>query len=85
VLLVGRSSHRYAAIAALVAVIAIMIRNGAFVAESPLDSDRHVFVNRAGMRLLFLDAELGQQLQYLVRLDFKLACQLVNSDLQLHK
>jgi hypothetical protein len=61
-----------------------VIRNRALVAEPLLDSDRHVLVDRAGVRLLLLNAELGQQFQYFVRLDFKLACQLVYSDLQLH-
>jgi hypothetical protein len=42
---------------------------------------RDIFVNGAGVRLLFRDAELGEQVQDLVGLDFQLPRQLVNSDL----
>jgi hypothetical protein len=43
--------------------------------------DRHVFVNRAGVRLLFGDAEFGKQVEDFVSFDFQLARQLVDSNL----
>jgi hypothetical protein len=76
---------RHVAIVGVVAVVAVLIRARVFMAEPLLDGDRHVLVDRAGVRLLFLDTELRQQLQNSVRLDLKLACQLVDSDLQLHR
>jgi hypothetical protein len=53
--------------------------------EMPLDGDGNIFINRAGMRFLLLDTEFRQQLEDFVRLDLKLARQLIDSDLQLHK
>jgi hypothetical protein len=85
VFLCRRSRDDHAAVIGIAAVLPVMIRDGAFVPEPLFDGDGHVFVNRAGMRLLLLNTELRQQLQNFVRLDLKLACQLVNSDLQLHK
>jgi hypothetical protein len=85
VLLRRRGRDSDTAILGIAAILPVVIRDGAFVSESLLDCDGHVFINRAGMRLLLLDTEFRQQLQDLVRLDLKLACQLVNSDLQLHK
>ena len=46
--------------------------------------DRHVFVDRAGVRLLFRYAELGKPLQNFMSFDFQLPCQLVDANL-LHK
>jgi hypothetical protein len=46
--------------------------------------DRHVFIDGAGVRLLFGDAQFGQPVQDLVGLDFELPCQLVDSNL-LHR
>ena len=43
--------------------------------------DGHVFVDGAGVRLLFSDAKSGQEVQYFMGLDFQLPRQLVNSDL----
>jgi hypothetical protein len=43
--------------------------------------DRHVFIDRAGVRLLFGDAKPGEQVQYFMGLHFQLPRQLVNSDL----
>ena len=43
--------------------------------------DGRVFVDGAGVRLLFGDAKLGEQVQYFVGLHFQLPRQLVNSDL----
>jgi hypothetical protein len=45
---------------------------------------RRVFVDRAGVRLLFRDAHFGEPLQDLVSLDFQLSRQLVDSNL-LHR
>jgi hypothetical protein len=42
---------------------------------------RDVVIDRAGVGLLFCDSELRQQLEDPVRLDLKLPCQLVDSDL----
>jgi hypothetical protein len=44
-------------------------------------ADRHVFVDGAGMRLLFRDAQLGEPVQDFVSLDFQLPGQLVDSNL----
>ena len=44
-------------------------------------ADRHVFVNGAGVRLLFRDAQLGEPVQDFVSLDFQLPGQLVDSNL----
>lgn len=65
------------------APLAILVRDG--VSEPLFDRDRYIFVNRAGMGLLFLNAQLGQHLEDDVRLDLKLPGQLVNPDLQLHR
>jgi hypothetical protein len=46
--------------------------------------DRHVLIDRAGVRLLFRNAQLGKPVQYLVGLHFQLPCQLVNPNL-LHR
>jgi hypothetical protein len=43
--------------------------------------DRHVFIDGAGVRLLFSDAKPGEQVQYFMGLHFQLPRQLVNSDL----
>jgi hypothetical protein len=45
---------------------------------------RHVFIDRAGMRLLFTDAQFGEPVKDFVSLDFQLPCQLVNPNL-LHR
>jgi hypothetical protein len=54
-------------------------------AEPVLNRDCDILVDRAGVGLLFVDAELRQQIQYYVRFDFQLPCQLIDSDLQLHR
>ncbi len=49
--------------------------------RQPLSQDkRDIFVDRAGMGLLFLHAQFGQHVDNDARLDLKLSCQLVNSD-----
>jgi hypothetical protein len=53
--------------------------------EAALDRDRYVFVDGAGMSLLFLNTELRQELEYPVWLDFQLPRQLIDSDFQLHR
>jgi hypothetical protein len=55
------------------------------VAEPPLDRERYVLIDGAGMSLFFLNAKLRQQLQYPVGLDFQLPSQLIDSDFQLHR
>lgn len=45
---------------------------------------RHVFIDRAGVRLLFRYAEFGQPVQDLVSLDFQFPCQLIDANL-LHR
>jgi hypothetical protein len=66
-------------------VISPLIPVGVRVAEVPLDGDGDIFVDRAGVGLLFLNTEFGKQLENLVRLYFEFPSQLVNSNLQLHK
>jgi hypothetical protein len=56
-------------------------RLGDFAAIVAAKLDRRVFVDGAGVRLFFRDAEFREQVQYLVGLDFQLPRQLVNSDL----
>ena len=46
--------------------------------------DRHIFIYRAGVRLLFSDAQFGKPVEYFMRLDFQLPGQLVNANL-LHR
>jgi hypothetical protein len=69
------------------AVIVRAIAIGGFGREAKfaLDSDSDVLIDRAGVSLFFLHAELGQQLENPVRLNFKLTRQLVDPDLQLHR
>jgi hypothetical protein len=55
------------------------VRNILTVVATKLDCN--VFVDGAGVRLLFRDAKLGQQVEDLVRLDLQLPRQLINSDL----
>lgn len=54
-------------------------------AEPAFDCDGYVLIDRTGVGLFFLHAELGQQLEDLVRLNFQLPRQLVDPDLQLHR
>jgi hypothetical protein len=61
------------------------IRIVAVHAEPPLYRERNILVDGAGVRLLFLDAKLRQQLQYSVGLDFQFASELIDSDFQLHR
>jgi hypothetical protein len=56
-------------------------RLGDFAAIVAAKLDRRVFVDGAGVRLFFRDAEFREQVQYFVGLDFQLPRQLVNSDL----
>jgi len=63
---------------------AVRLGNSA-LAKTMLDRDRYILVDRAGVSLLFVNSEFGQQIQYYVRLDFELPGQLVDSDLQLHR
>lgn len=49
-------------------------------AKLPANFQRNVIVNRAGMRLLFVDAQFGEQFQDFVRLYFELTGQLVDSN-----
>jgi hypothetical protein len=56
-------------------------RIGNIVSVVPAKLDDGFFVDGAGVRLLFGDAKLGEQVQYFVGLDFQLPRQLVNSDL----
>jgi hypothetical protein len=46
--------------------------------------DRHVLVDGTGVRLLFGDAQLREQLEYFVSFDFQLPRQLVDANL-LHR
>jgi hypothetical protein len=73
----------YSACAMVVPTIAV----GRFdsEAEPALDGNSNVLIDRAGVGLLFLHAELGQQLENPVRLHFQLPRQLVDPDLQLHR
>jgi hypothetical protein len=43
-------------------------------------NERDILVDRARMRLLFLDTQFGQQVNDDAGLDFKFTCQLVNSN-----
>ena len=52
----------------------------ALLYEPILDVDRHVFINRAGVGLLFLNTQLREQFKDLVWLDFELPGQFVDSD-----
>jgi hypothetical protein len=54
--------------------------NEAFLNEAMLDLNSYVFVDRAGVGLLFLDPELWQQLEDLVWLHLELASELIDSD-----
>jgi len=60
----------------------LLVRN--IAAQQPAQPDRHVFVDGAGVRLLFGDAQFGQPVQDLVSLDFELPGQLVDANL-LHR
>ncbi len=44
------------------------------------DLKRYVVIDRAGVRLLIIDAQIREQLQNFVRLYFELPCQLVDSN-----
>jgi len=50
----------------------------------PAQSDRHVFVDGAGVRFLLDDSQFREPIQNLVSLDFQLSRQLVDSNL-LHR
>jgi hypothetical protein len=56
-------------------------RIGIGVAIMTAKLDGRVFIDGAGVRLLFGDAKLGEEVQYFVGLYFQLPRQLVNSDL----
>jgi hypothetical protein len=43
--------------------------------------DRYVLVDRAGMRLLFRDAQFGEPVEDFVSFHFQLACQLIDPNL----
>jgi hypothetical protein len=60
--------------------------NGGVLIESEVlaDEDRHILVDRAGMRLFFLDAKAGQQVKNLTRLDLQFPRQLIDANF-LHK
>ena len=49
--------------------------------QPPPDCQGDIIVQRAGMRLLFVETELGQNVQNHVRLHFQLARQLIDADL----
>ena len=51
------------------------------MAQQAAQLDRYVFIDGAGVRLLFGNAQFGQPVQDLVGLDFELPCQLVDSNL----
>jgi hypothetical protein len=55
-----------------------------FEAVQTAQLDGHVFIDRAGVRLLFGDAQFGKAVQDFVSLDLQLPCQLVNANL-LHR
>ena len=48
--------------------------------DAPLDLRDHLIFERAGMRFLLGDPELGQQIEDHVGLDFKLTSQLIDAD-----
>jgi hypothetical protein len=54
------------------------------MAQQAAQPDRHVFIDGAGVGLLFGNAQFGQPVQDLVGLDFELPCQLVDANL-LHR
>ena len=54
-------------------------------AQHLFDGDGYILIDRAGVRLLLLDAQARQQLEDPVRFHFEFPSQLVNSDLQLHR
>lgn len=54
---------------------------GNLMAEEPPQFDGDVFVDRAGMGLLLGYAQLGELVQNLVRFDFQLPSQLINTNL----
>src|SRR5262249_9005081 len=58
------------------------IRGGEAVPAAQFD--RHVFIDRTGMRLLFRDAQLGEQVENLVSFHFQLSRQLIDPNL-LHR
>jgi len=61
----------------------VSVHWGLLTVEAP-QPDRNVFVDRAGVRLLFRHAKFRQPVQNFVSLDFQLPCQLVDSNL-LHR
>jgi hypothetical protein len=59
----------------------LSLRRRRSVPKQPLpDENRSAFINRAGVRLLLGDAKLWQHVQYFVRGNLQLPCQLVNAD-----
>jgi hypothetical protein len=61
-----------------------LFRLWGFLAVMPSQLQRYVFVDGAGVRLLFGDAQFGEQLKNFVSLDFQLPRQLVDANL-LHR
>ena len=55
-------------------------RGGYTPAQTPPKFERHIFVERAGMRFFLVHAQLGQQLEYDAGFDFQFPRQLVDSD-----
>jgi len=62
----------------------VTVRFRCVEAVEPPQLDRYVFVDRAGMRFLFRDAQFGEPIQNLVGLNFQLPRQLVDANL-LHR
>jgi hypothetical protein len=68
--------------AVVVRLRAVAVGHGEPVNATQLES--HVFIDRAGMRLLFNDAQFGEPVEDLVSLDFQLSRQLIDPNL-LHR
>ena len=59
----------------------LSLRRRRSVPRQPLpDEFRGAFIDRAGVRLLLRDAKLWQHVEYFVRGNLQLPCQLVNAD-----
>jgi hypothetical protein len=56
------------------------VREGSGICETIAQSYRHIFIDRAGVRLLFLHAQLRQQIENDARFHLKFPRQLVDSD-----
>jgi|HubBroStandDraft_2_1064218.scaffolds.fasta_scaffold41404_2 hypothetical protein len=61
-------------------VFALDVRRAVSAGQTPAKFENHVVIERARMRFLVRNAELGQQVQNDIGLDLQLASQLVDAD-----